>query len=184
MVEHPRLTQEPDGALVVWDVVTVRPRRDWRFLGWLLLGATIASVLYDIRGWRFVTSLTEYLVPLVGALLAVILIGVGGKTQLVERPLLRVVPGEHGAHLEAYAPHGVQSVERDELTHVVFGMIDVPWPGREGVKVEAFALYLAKHDGTPIPVIDGTMDKLGSWQIARALSETLSIPLIEMGKGQ
>lgn len=193
MVDHPRLTREPEGALVVWDVTTVRPRRDWRFLGWLLLGATIASVLYDIRGWRFVTSLTEYLVPLIGALLAVVLIGVGGKYQVVERPLLKVMALHSGAEdgaspddarIEAFAAHGVQTALASELTHVVYGLVDVPWPGRAGVNVEAYAVYLAKHDGTPIPVIDGTMDKLASWQIARELSSALSVPLIELGKGQ
>ena len=62
-------------------------------------------------------------------------------------------------------------------------LIDYPWPGRRGVHVEAVALYLAKHDGTPIPVIDGTLEKLTSYRIANKLAQELRIPLIEMGKG-
>jgi len=185
MVEHPRMTEEPDGSQVVWDVTRVRKHRDWRFAGWLLLGATIAIVLYDVRRWAYVQSPLEYLVPLGTALIAIILINVAGKPQIVERPLLRVTAEDPagGAAVERCAPSGVESYDPGALTHVVYGLIDVPWPGREGVNVEAFAVYLAMDDGTPIPVIDGTMDKTASWQIASALSQRLGIPVIEMGKG-
>jgi hypothetical protein len=63
-------------------------------------------------------------------------------------------------------------------------MIDYPWPGREGVVVAAYALYLAEHDGTPQAIVEGSFDKYSCFTLARRISGLTKIPLIELGKGQ
>ena len=72
----------------------------------------------------------------------------------------------------------------DRFTHLVFGLIDYPWPGRKNVSIEAFALYLAERDGTPHPIVEGSFDKYSCFALARKLSALTKIPIIELGKGQ
>ncbi|MDX9723268.1 MAG: hypothetical protein RBU37_21125 [Myxococcota bacterium] len=196
MVEEPRISHEPDGGYIVWDISLRRPRLDTRFLGWLLLGATAGIVLYDIRAWK-VASTWEYLLPLSSALVGVLLVRFAARPQRFERALLRLGPlrtielgeGElrrnvmRPSSLELCSAQGPRAVPIEELTHVVFGLIDVPWPGREGVQVEAFALYFALRDGTPLPIIDGTTQRIEAFRIGEQLSGLLGIPLITLGKG-
>lgn len=72
----------------------------------------------------------------------------------------------------------------DEFSHVVFGLIDYPWPGREGVTIEAFALYLAHKNGDAYPIISGSFDKLSCFSLGRRISALTGIPIIQLGKGQ
>lgn len=74
--------------------------------------------------------------------------------------------------------------DTDNFTHIVFGLIDYPWPGRKNVSIEAFALYLAEKDGTPHPIVEGSFDKYSCFALARKLSALTHIPIIELGKGQ
>ena len=69
------------------------------------------------------------------------------------------------------------------FTHVVYGIVDYPLPGRWDVKIEAYAIYLAEKDGTPHAVVDGSFDKYSSFTLARRLSALTKLPLIELGKG-
>lgn len=75
------------------------------------------------------------------------------------------------------------SYDIDRFTHIVFGLIDYPWPGRKNVSIEAFALYLAEQDGTPHPIVEGSFDKYSCFALARKLSALTKIPIIELGKG-
>lgn len=182
MVEHPILVEQLDGSLLISDRTSIRPRHDWRFIGWLLVGAAAALILSDVRALRFVQSPIEYLPPLLTAIVGVVLIKSGQRAQPFLRPLLKIDASR--AWVERPVAEGrIERFDTEHLTHVVFGMIDYPWPGREEVKVEAFALYLSTSDGHPIPVVDGSFDKLATYQLGLVLSEQLGLPLIELGKG-
>jgi hypothetical protein len=185
MVEQPSMSYESDGSHVVWDLRSARSQSPVRFMGWLLLIVGSLLLLYDVRRWSFREPL-EMLLPLFTLALGALLVSVNRHAPPKRLPLLRFWAGEGAlvARVEQFADGDYREISLHDLTHVVFGMIDYPWPGREGVEVEAFALYLARDDGTPVPVIDGTMDKMASYHIARALSDVLGLPLIEMGKGQ
>ncbi len=80
--------------------------------------------------------------------------------------------------------HGFESFEVSRFTHVVFGLIDYPWPDRKGVNIDAFALYLAEKDGTPHAIVEGSFDKYSCFTLARRIAALTKLPLIELGKGQ
>ena len=79
---------------------------------------------------------------------------------------------------------GYETYDVSRFTHVVFGLIDYPWPSRPGVKVDAFALYLAEADGTPHAIVEGSFDRFTCYSLARRISALTKLPLIELGKGQ
>ena len=79
--------------------------------------------------------------------------------------------------------HGFVQYDVSRFTHVVFGLIDYPWPGRKGVYIDAFALYLAEADGTPHAIVEGSFDKYTCFTLARRISALTKLPLIELGKG-
>ncbi len=70
------------------------------------------------------------------------------------------------------------------FSHVVFGLIDYPWPERKNVSIDAFALYLAEKNGTPHAIVEGCFDKYSCFQLARRIAALTKLPLIELGKGQ
>ena len=85
-----------------------------------------------------------------------------------------------------YLPEGGEYKVYDinRFTHVVFGLIDYPWPGRKNVSIDAFALYLAEKDGTPHAIVEGCFDKYTCFTLARRISALTKLPMIELGKGQ
>ncbi len=197
------LRSEGEQGWSLWGIRQVREREGWRFLGWVAVGVCAAVVLYDVRAWYGVRNPLDYFLPLALALAAVVLLRVSSKTVTLRRRLAsftheaasvaalgEVDPEGEGAEValvnkvEVFCPVGSTRVGRGELTHVVFGLIDYPWPGRKGVAMEAFALYLAKGDGTPVPLVEATHDKLVTYQVGGRLAELLALPLIELGKGR
>jgi len=201
MVEYPSIERDSDGAWMVWTTSRVRCGRDWRFMGWLLLGVGAAFVLYDIQRWQFNAGPAHFLLLVLDIVIGTMLVRGGGGFKWTKLPLLRLSSSLDGTHLQSYALESMslkscedepriktsyepRDIEPSGITHVVFGLVDLPWPGRSGVNVEAFALYLALQDGTPVPVIDGTLEKLDAYKIATTLAELLGVPLIELGKGQ
>ena len=187
MIESAHITNESDGSRVIWGVCKNKHQTLLRFLGWVLILVAVGTILYDVRGWQFSESAIKVLTPVVSALVGVILLSVTRGKLLMERKLLRVQPAtsEDPPIIERYdETGGLEKVVSEGLTHVVFGLVDIPWPGREGVDVEGFALSLAREDGTPVPVIEGTMDRVGAFEAAQVLSRDLRLPIIELGKGQ
>ena len=80
--------------------------------------------------------------------------------------------------------HGFEEYDVSQFTHVVFGLIDYPWPDRKNVYIDAFALYLAEKDGTPHAIVEGAFDKYTCFTLARRIAALTKLPLIELGKGQ
>ena len=80
--------------------------------------------------------------------------------------------------------HGFEKFDVTRFTHVVFGLIDYPWPDRKGVNIDAFPLYLAEKDGTPHAIVEGSFDKYSCFTLARRIAALTKLPLIELGKGQ
>ena len=181
MVEHPDIKTLPDGDLLLYDTARIRPTRDWAFIGWLVIGGMIMLVLNNVHRWNLGVTLTELMVPLIGLIVGVLLVRGGEGRRWRQRPLLHISSDRQW--VTRYTPSGPESHAVGSVTHVIFGMIDYPWPDREGIAVEAFALYLAQQDGTPIPVVDGGEDKLRIFKLGQALSVILGRPLLQMGKG-
>ena len=181
MIERPDIKPLPEGDILIFDTARVRPKHDWRFMGWLTIGAMTMVILNDVQRWRLGISLLDVMLPVLGLIVGVVLIRVMGEEKFIQRPLLHI--SDDRAYVTRCTPSGEQQHSVASLTHVVFGMIDYPWPDREGVNVEAYALYLAQADGTPIPVIDASTDKLRTFQLAQTLAGLLDRKMIQMGKG-
>ena len=101
-----------------------------------------------------------------------------GQTIGFQRTVLLPRDGCDKAKADAW-----ERFEVDRFTHVVFGIIEVPMPGRPGVSIDAYAVYLAEQDGTPHAVVTGSYDKYSTFTLARRLAALTKLKLIEMGKG-
>lgn len=79
-----------------------------------------------------------------------------------------------------YTPYQVS-----EYSHVVFGLIDYKLPkDKRALSIEAYALYFARHDGTPLPIVECCFDKMSCYNLGRRLAAITTLPMIELGKGQ
>jgi len=181
MVERPGILPMPEGDALVFGHIRHMPRFDTRFLGWLLLGVVSGLILYDIRRWQVISSLADLLLPLSGLIAAVLLIRLGEGPVNTTRPLLHVSSDRQW--VTRFGPGDPEVIDMARVTHVVFGMIDYTLPKHPGVDLEAFALYLAQDDGTPIAVVDASADRLGTYRLAQALASLLGRPMIQLGKG-
>ena len=182
----PRIQRQASGAWTVFADREEKPTRDWRFLGWIALLAGIGLVLYDAGRWQFASGPLDYLLPLALVLFGVVLVSFGQRSKRSAHKLLVYEPGLGEQKPPQLFHHldNPKALEIDALSNVVYGLIDHPLKTSPVVNVEAVALYLATADGTPIAVIDATLDKTASFRVAKELSQLLNLPLTELGKGQ
>lgn len=184
MIEKPQIVTHTDGRLTVFGTKRLKTRPDYSFWGWMLLVVVAFVILFDVQRWRLDADFWDYMLPLTGGVVGVSLVRYSrGSTTKIQQPLLRISSDRN--HVAGVDPQGqsLQSISTDDLTHVVFGVIDVPLETRRGVNLEACAVYLACQDGTPVPVIPACEDKPGTFKLARALSTALNLPIIELGRG-
>lgn len=166
----------------------------WRFAAWIMLIILIFELfrLSQAGFWYF--NWVEGVVLLLSAFLAIAFFRRSAKTyrhrEIVFRlpppkPILDPVGQTIGFSQSIALPEngGFKNYNLDRFTHVVFGLIDYPWPGRKNVFVDAYALYLAEADGTPHAIVEGCFDKHTCFALARRLSAMTKIPFIELGKG-
>ena len=149
----------------------------WRFFAWLML------IIVIIQGFRLALagfwwfSAIDYGILALSIFFFIAFFRKSSKTYRYRENVIRQV-----VYLEedgAYKPYDIR-----RFSHVVFGLIDYPWPDRKGVSIDAFALYLAETDGTPHAVVEGCFDKYSCFQLARRIAALTKLPLIELGKGQ
>lgn len=167
----------------------------WRFFAWLML------IVVIIQGFRLALagfwyfSALDYGILALGVFFFIAFFRKSSKTYRYREHVIRVPEPEAmydevgqtvGYHqvvylqeTGTYKPYDVR-----RFSHVVFGLIDYPWPDRKGVSIDAFALYLAENDGTPHSIVEGCFDKYSCFQLARRISALTKLPLIELGKGQ
>ena len=167
----------------------------YRFSAWIML------IIFVVEAFRLALSGFWYfnwwegLIMLVSFFLMVILFRRSSKTYRYRSMVIRIpepqpIRDEVGQILgysqKILLPdeHGFVQYDVSRFTHVVFGLIDYPWPNRKGVFIDAFALYLAEADGTPHAIVEGSFDKYTCFTLARRISALTKLPLIELGKGQ
>ena len=167
----------------------------WRFAAWIML------IIIVIECFRWVNAGLWYFSPFEYGLLAlsvfffIAFYRKSAKTFKYRETVFRVpapqpIRDEIGQVLgykkSIFLPENAElkKYDIDQFTHVVFGLIDYPWPGRKNVNIDAFALYLAERDGTPHPIVEGCFDKYSCFTLARRIAALTGLPLIELGKGQ
>jgi len=168
----------------------------WRSVAWIagIIFVFETFRLSQVSFWHF--SYGEYLVMFVSAIVAIFSF-LESARQLVRRAVVICLPRQEpvyddvgqivGVRQSILLPNeegGYDPYDADRFSHIVFGLIDYPWPGRKGVSVDAYALYLAEHDGTPHAIIEASFDKYSCFALARRIAALTKIPLIELGKGQ
>lgn len=178
-------------------VVELRQRigERWRFAAWIMVMILAVEVFRLAMAGFWYFSMLEYGILILSAFFAVAFFRRSSRTSKHRETVIRIPPPEPvvdevgqilGYRQRVMLPENGQFVSYDveRFTHVVFGLIDYPWPGRKNVSIDAFALYLAEKDGTPHAVVEGSFDKYTCFTLARKLSALTKLPLIELGKGQ
>lgn len=178
-------------------IVELRQRigERWRFAAWLMaLIAGIELFRLAMAGfWYF--SMIEYGILGISIFFTLAFWRRSSKTYKHRETVIRI-PAPTPIHDEVGQTIGHQqrillpengqftSYDVSRFTHIVFGLIDYPWPGRKNVSIDAFALYLAEADGTPHAIVEGSFDKYTCYTLARKLSALTKLPIIELGRGQ
>ena len=178
-------------------IVELRQRigERWRFAAWLVTLILVVEIFRLAMAGFWYFSMFEYGVLILSAFFAIAFFRRSSKTYKHRETVIRIPASEPvldgvgqvlGYRQRVMLPENGNfvSYEVGRFTHVVFGLIDYPWPGRKNVSIDAFALYLAEKDGTPHAIVDGSFDKSTCYTLARKLSALTKLPLIELGKGQ
>ena len=176
MSQHYVWVAQEDGSHILRERSYKAPKHDWRFVGWLLLGAALAMVLLDIGRWRGAMSAADYLMPVASAVVGILLLRATGQGEVVERSLLRVAPGAEDWTVERCSPTCIDKVERASLQHLAVASVSQPWPGKERVEVEAFALYFVREEG-PLSVIEASFDRDQVQAVGEKLAKLLQLEL-------
>lgn len=176
--------------------VKKREGERWRFAAWI---ASFISLFEIFRishfNWLSVSA-AEYALIFFVIFAAIFSFRQSAKCETIREACI-VIPPEQPVHDEVgqvlgysrsiLLPHaGTDKWDRFDVTrftHVVFGIVDCPLPGRPGVHYDAYAIYLAEQDGTPHAIIEGSSDKYSAFTMARRIAALTKLKLIEMGKG-
>ena len=172
-----------------------RVNERWRFAAWLMLIIIVIECFRWVNAGLWYFSAIEYGILALSIFFFIAFYRKSSKTFKYRETVFRVsaphpIRDEVGQILGykkyIYLPENAEfkKYEIDDFSHVVFGLIDYPWPGRKNVNIEAFALYLAEKDGTPHPIVEGCFDKYSCFTLARRIAALTGLPLIELGKGQ
>lgn len=178
-------------------IVELRQRQGerWRFAAWVTFIVVLIEAfrLAYVGIWYF--SGLEYGILALSTFFFIAFYRKSSKTFKYREMVIRIPSAEViydgvgqicGHRQLVYLPeHGeFRGYDVTCFTHVVFGLIDYPWPGRKNVNINAFALYLAEKDGTPHAIVEGCFDKYSCFMLARRIAALTKLPLIELGKGQ
>lgn len=172
-----------------------RVKARYRFLAWLMaITAIIEMLRLAVTGfWYF--NAVEFVVLVLSLFFAVAFFRRSAKTIRRRETVFKIpqplpIQNEDGLvtgyKINILLPENgrFSSYPAENFSHVVFGLIDYPCPGRKNVYIDAFALYLAEKNATPHPIVEGCFDKFTCYQLGRKLSAITKIPMIELGKGQ
>jgi hypothetical protein len=186
MNDKPSVQESSDGWVVV-DHRKVHPGARMGFWGGLMMGGSSVSCLavpvlrrFEDMGWTLLVVATFAL----GAMLLV----AGGKPEekIVELAHLDADHAEIHVRAEASAlmPAGGRAVGFDEVRSVVFGATRFPPDlAKPEIKVEAFTVCLELYDGSVLPVVEASPQRVESFQVARFLSHATGAPMLQAGLG-
>lgn len=167
----------------------------WRFAAWvMLIILIIESFRLALAGFWYFNAI-EYGILGLSLFFFIAFYRKSSKTFKYRETVLRIPPPEvfqdpygnvTGSRQLLYLPENgsFKAYNVNQFTHVVFGLIDYPWPDRKDVFIDAFALYLAEKNGTPHAIVEGCFDKYTCYTLGRRISALTKLPLIELGKGQ
>jgi len=179
-------------------VVEVKKREGekWRFAAWLAVIVLLFEIFRLAQYTWTSFSPTEYAVMVISAFFAILFFRQSSKCEMIREACIVIPPAVPvydgvgqvmGYRRELLLPvANTDKFERFDVsrfTHVVFGIVDYPMPGRRNINIDAYAIYLAEADGTPHAVIEGSFDKYSSFTLARRICAITKLPLVEMGKG-
>ena len=186
MIEEP--TTRPEGSTtLIFDHRTATSGQRLRFWGAFLIGAT-ALMTVAVPRWRSFDEPIDLIVPLVTVAVGSILILLGGRPTRLEVPLARLMPQDGLMRVYASASEVLEGQDRDiwmdEIREVLFGLTRFPLnPARPEITVEAFTVCLLLYDGSIVPVVEATGDKLVAFNLANAMGESLGVPMSQTGLG-
>lgn len=179
-------------------IVEIKKREGerWRFAAWIATLITLFEMFRIAHIHWLSISLAEYILLFFCAFAAIFFFRQSSKCAMIREVAFRI-PNPAPIHDAVGQTVGWQrtillpkagkedfvTYDVSRFTHVVYGLVDYPLPGRPGVTIEAYAIYLAEKDGTPHAVVDGSFDKFSSFTLARRLAVLTKLPLIELGKG-
>lgn len=161
----------------------------WGFWG----GFLVAMVsIFLITGARNVFYLWDIIWALVALAVGLALFRYGRRSTLrpevlceldLERQLLQW-PAAGTLRPGAQPSQGELVLNFEDVTEVVFAMIDYPLDAREpDLRVHAFTLLVRDTDERLIPIIEASPDKTETHQIARLLAHQLGRGISYVGKG-
>ena len=184
-----------DNSWVGFVEICQRIGENWRFAAWIMVIILVIELFrLSLAGiWYF--HPVEYCILGLSAFFGVAFFRRSSKTERHREMVFRLPPADPVTDEVGQTLGYSQTIELSEngtlrpypissFTHIVFGLIDYPWPGRKNVSIDAFALYLAGEDGSAHPIVEGCFDKATCYSLGRRLSALTKIPMIEMGKGQ
>ena len=173
-----------------------RERERWRFAAWITLLITLFEVFRIAHIHWLSISIAEYILLFFCAFASIFFFRQSSKCDMRREIAFRVpepspvydqvgqiIGWKRTIKLPEPEKESFKTFDVSIFTHVVYGIVDYPLPGRRDVKIEAYAIYLAEKDGTPHAVVDGSFDKYSSFTLARRLSALTKLPLIELGTG-
>lgn len=179
-------------------VVEVKQREGekWRFAAWIAFFIMLFEAFRLAQFTWFSFSMVEYAILFISAFATIFFFRQSSKCEMIREACI-VIPQPEPIYDEAGQTLGYKrqlvlpnaetgKFERFDVsrfTHVVYGIIDYPMPGRKNVSIDAYAIYLAESDGSPHAVVEGSFDKYSSFTLARRICALTKLPLIEMGKG-
>jgi hypothetical protein len=167
----------------------------WRFAAWLaFIIAGVEAFRLALAGFWYFNKI-EFVILILSTVFAIAFFRRSSKTYKYRETVIKIPQPEPvydevgqilGYRQIVYLPEDntFKPYDVSRFTHVVYGLIDYPWPGRKNVNIEAFALYLAEKDGTPHALVEGCFDKYTCYTLGRRISALTKLPIIELGKGQ
>jgi hypothetical protein len=198
LVDRCLLTQK-DGLWVGLTERLVRVGENFRFLAWLSAIVLLLAMIriLDISVARM--GALDYISVGIPAIFAVVFFKISSQRRRIREIAIKIekprkVLDEDQNLLTQeqyfYLPKkddalGFEQYDRNDCSHVVFGLIDYkPENERRGLTLEAYALYFARHDGSPLVIVESCFDKMSCYNLGRRIAAITSLPIIELGKGQ
>jgi hypothetical protein len=186
LIDQPILRQEGETTLLLDKRLLCNGQRV-KFWGLVILGASVLMTII-MPSWRSFDDPSEAWVPIMTLAVGAMMVLLGGRPGFREVPLCRLMPAEGIFRVYPYSSVAIGGAGRDiwldEIKDLLFGLVRYPLdPKKPEVTVEAFTLCLRLYDGSVVPVVEATPDKLVAYQIGQVLSQSIQVPLFQTGLG-
>ncbi len=185
MIDQPVVELHGDRAVVL-DRRVHHPGAKTRFWGGLLIALAILGCIL-VPSVRNFDEPIDILVPLVTAVAGAVMLLVSGKPSTRDVSLAEIQLEDSVIHVTGNAakvmpPQG-RNILVDEVENIIFGMTRYPLENDKRVRIEAFTVCLSLFDGSIVPVVEATTEKVAAYRVAKFLSESLRLGIIQTGAG-